>query len=77
VKISTTWTAFEAAGRDKMKAVAGHETYTLTPEQVKAWKTATEPLHKQWADAVTKAGGNPDALYKEFEADVAKAGAGF
>ena len=77
VKISTTWTAFEAAGRDKMRAVPGHEVYTLTPEQVKAWKTATEPLHKHWADAVTKAGGNPDALYKEFEASIAKYGAGF
>ena len=27
VKISKPWTAFESAGRDKMKAVAGHETY--------------------------------------------------
>ncbi len=68
---------FEAAGRDKMRAVPGHEVYTLTPEQLKAWKTATAPLHKQWADAVTKAGGDPDALYKEFQADVDKYKAGF
>ena len=77
VKISTTWTAFEAAGRDKMRAVPGHETYTLTPDQVKAWKTATEPLHKQWADAVTKAGGSPDALYKEFQGILEQNQAGF
>jgi TRAP-type C4-dicarboxylate transport system substrate-binding protein len=77
VKISKPWTDFEAAGRGKMKALAGHETYSLTPEQVKAWKTATEPLHKQWADAVAKTGADPAALDKEFQADVAKAGAGF
>jgi TRAP-type C4-dicarboxylate transport system substrate-binding protein len=77
VKISAPWTAFESAGRDKMKAVSGHETYALTPDQLTAWKTAVEPLHKQWADAVTKAGGDPDVLYKEFQADIAKAGAGF
>jgi TRAP-type C4-dicarboxylate transport system substrate-binding protein len=77
VKISKPWTDFEAAGRGKMKALAGHETYALTPEQVKAWKTATEPLHKQWADAVAKTGADPVALDNEFQADVAKAGAGF
>jgi len=77
VKVSKPWNDFEAAGRAKMKALAGHETYSLTPEQVKAWKTATEPLRKQWADAVTKTGADPAALDKEFQADVAKAGAGF
>jgi hypothetical protein len=34
------------------------------------------PLKKQWADAVTKAGGNPDEIYKELEAETAKNGAG-
>jgi TRAP-type C4-dicarboxylate transport system substrate-binding protein len=77
VKVSSPWNKFEAAGRDKMKAASGHEVYTLTPDQVKAWKTATQPLHKQWADAVTKAGGNPDALYKEFQESLAKNSAGF
>ena len=55
VKISRPWTDFEAAGCGKKKALAGHETYSLTPEQVKAWKTATQPLHEQWA-GVAKAG---------------------
>lgn len=77
VKVSSPWNKFEAAGRDKMKAAAGHEVYTLTPDQVKAWKTATQPLQKQWADAVTKGGGNADALYKEFQESLAKNGAGF
>ena len=69
VKVTSPWYDFEAAGRAKMKAAAGHEVYALTPDQLKAWKTATAPLQKQWADAVAKTGGNPDALYKEFQAD--------
>jgi TRAP-type C4-dicarboxylate transport system substrate-binding protein len=77
VKVSSPWNKFEAAGRDKMKAAAGHEVYALTPDQVKAWKTATAPLQKQWADAVTKGGGNADALYKEFQDSLAKNSAGF
>jgi TRAP-type C4-dicarboxylate transport system substrate-binding protein len=77
VKVSSPWNTFEAAGRAKMKAAAGHEVYALTPDQVKAWKTATAPLQKQWADAVTKGGGNADALYKEFQDSLAKNGAGF
>ena len=36
-----------------------------------------EAAQKQWGDAVAKGGGNADALYKEFEASIAKHGAGF
>ena len=77
VKLSSPWTEFEAAGRDKMKKTAGHEVYELTPDQVKAWKTAVQPLQKQWADAVTKAGGNADEIYKALEASIAQYKAGF
>ena len=77
VKLSSPWTEFEAAGRDKMKNMAGHEVYELTPDQVKAWKTAVQPLQKQWADAVAKAGGNADEIYKALEASIASYKAGF
>src|ERR1700754_4643615 len=77
VKISTTWTAFEAAGRDKMKAVPGHEGYALRPDELKQRQAAVAPLQKAWAEAVKKGGGDPDAIYKDFQASVAKYGAGF
>ena len=77
VKLSSPWHDFEAAGRDKMKAAAGHEVYALTPDQLEAWKASVAPLQKAWAEAVKKAGGDPAALYKDFEATVAKYGAGF
>ena len=77
VKVSSPWTEFEAAGRGKMKAAAGHEVYELTPDQLKAWKLAAQPMQKQWADAVTKAGGIADEIYKALEASIAHYKAGF
>ncbi len=77
VKLSSPWHDFEAAGRGKMKAAAGHEVYALAPDQLKAWQASAVPLRKAWSDAVTKGGGNADAIHKEFEASIAKYGAGF
>ena len=76
VKLASPWADFEAAGLPKMKALSGHEVYPLTADQLKAWKTAAAPLQKQWADAVAKAGGNPDQIWKEFEDSIKKYGAG-
>src|SRR5215471_10223523 len=76
LKIASPFADFERAGRPKMLAAPGHEVYPLTPDQLKAWKAVVAPLQKQWADAVTKAGGNPYEIYKELEAQIAKNGAG-
>src|SRR5258708_9260025 len=76
VKLTSPWHDFEAGGRAKMLAASGHEVYPLTPDQLNAWKAVVAPLKKQWAEAVTKAGGNPDEIYKELEASIAKYGAG-
>ena len=77
VKLASPWADFEAAGLPKMKALAGHETYALTDDQVKAWKTAAAPLQKQWAEAVAKAGGKAEEIWKDLEANLAKYSAGF
>jgi len=77
VKLSSPWHDFEAAGKAKMKALPDHEVYALTPDQLKQWQAAVAPLQKAWAEAVKKAGGDPDAIYKDFQATVAKYGAGF
>ena len=77
VKVASPWPDFEAAGRAKMTALPGHEVYALTPDQLKAWKAARGAAAEAWAEAVKKAGGDPDALYKDFQATVAKYGAGF
>ena len=74
---SADWTDFEAAGRGKIKAMADHEVYAITPEQVGLWRQAAEPLNKSWADGVKKAGVDPDAAMTEFKAQLATFKAAF
>jgi hypothetical protein len=50
-----------------VKAEPGHEVYTITDAQLGEWKKSAEPLEKQWADNVRKAGGDPDAIMKELK----------
>jgi TRAP-type C4-dicarboxylate transport system substrate-binding protein len=76
-KVAGPWADFEAAGRDKMKKASGKEVYPLTPEQLAAWKKSVEPLTSNWADAVKKAGGNPDQIRADLQAALGKYHAGF
>ena len=76
-KVSSSWTDFEAAGRVRMKALPGHEVYSLTPEQTAAWKATVTPLTKSWAEGVTKAGGDPVAIDAALHAQLTQYGAGF
>jgi TRAP-type C4-dicarboxylate transport system substrate-binding protein len=75
-KVSDPWTDFEANGRVKMKALPGHEVYPLTPEQLAQWKSAVKPLHDSWAEAVKKAGGDPDKIDADLQAALKKYDAG-
>ena len=75
-KVAGPWADFEAAGREKIKAMAGHETYKLEPAQLEAWKKTTEPLRERWAADVKKAGGDADAVWKDLQAKIFDAGAG-
>ena len=56
----------------KVKAEPGHEVYTITDAQLDEWKKSAEPLEKQWADNVRKAGGDPDAIMKELKQSLAQ-----
>ena len=55
----------------------GHDVYPISNEQLAEWKKAAEPLEKSWADNVTKAGGDPDAIMKELKASMAKYNAAY
>jgi len=70
-KVAGPWADFEHNGIAKLKA-EGHDVYTITPAQLAEWRKAAEPLEKTWASNVQKAGGNPDAIMKEFKAELAK-----
>ncbi len=76
-KVAGPWADFEAAGRDKMKALAGHEVFQLTPDQLAAWKTTVEPLQKSWATDAAKAGIDPAVAMSELKATLAQYHAGF
>src|SRR6266436_3048882 len=71
-RVGEPWGKFEDAGVDKVKAEAGHEVYTLTPEQTALWKKASEPLVKTWAEGVKKTGTDPDAAISELRAALAQ-----
>jgi TRAP-type C4-dicarboxylate transport system substrate-binding protein len=71
-KVAEPWADFEAGGRAKIRAESGHEVYTLTADQLAAWKKAAEPLQNAWADAVRKAGADPDAVMKELKGELSK-----
>ena len=71
-RVGEPWGKFEDAGVDKIKAEAGQEVYKLTPEQTAAWKKASEPLFKTWADGVKKTGIDADAAMTELKASLAK-----
>ena len=70
-RIGGDWAVMESAGRDKIKA-AGHDVYPLTKEQLAAWRKAAEPLHAEWAAAVTKAGYDPKKVYGDLLEEINK-----
>jgi TRAP-type C4-dicarboxylate transport system substrate-binding protein len=72
-KIASPWADFEHAGHAKLEAMAGHEVYKLTPDQVGAWHKAAEPLKAKWASQVK--GVDPDVVYGELVAELKKRGA--
>jgi TRAP-type C4-dicarboxylate transport system substrate-binding protein len=76
-KVSDPWNDFEANGRTKMKALAGHEVYALGADELAQWKKAVEPLRASWVEGVKKAGGDADKIENELKAELAKYGAGF
>lgn len=76
-KVAGSWIDFEAAGRTRMRGLAGHEVYKLTAEQSAEWRKAAEPLTASWADSVRKVGIDPDAAMAGLRENLAKYGAGF
>ena len=72
-KIASPWADFEHAGHDKIAAMPGHEIYSLTPDQIAAWRKAAEPLKAKWAAQVK--GADPDTVYNELVAELKKRGA--
>jgi TRAP-type C4-dicarboxylate transport system substrate-binding protein len=63
-KVATPFADFEHAGHAKLTAEAGHDAYTLTQDQIGAWRAAAEPLTAKWAAKVD----NADAVMADLKA---------
>jgi TRAP-type C4-dicarboxylate transport system substrate-binding protein len=77
LKIATPWAEFESGGRAKIKALAGHEVYALTPEELAAWRKSAEPIVAEWEASVRKAGQDPKAIFDDLRETVAQHGAAY
>ena len=71
-KVAAPWADFEAGGRAKIKAEAGHEVYALTSDQLAQWRKAAEPLEAKWAAGVRAVGVDPAQAMGELKAELKK-----
>jgi TRAP-type transport system periplasmic protein len=72
LKVTTPWTAFEFAGRDKLRKEPGHEVYKISDADLALWRKAVEPLTAKWAEGARKAGVDPEKTLAELKAELAK-----
>ena len=64
-------------GIAKLTAEPGQEVYPISDAQLDLWKAAAVPVVKTWSDAVKKTGNDPDAILKDFRADLTKYNSGY
>ena len=77
LRIAIPQAEFENCGHAKLGALADHEVYGLSADQVAAWRKATAPLETKWSDSVKKAGADPKSVLDGLKASLAKFGAAF
>jgi TRAP-type C4-dicarboxylate transport system substrate-binding protein len=72
-RIATEWAQRDFDARKQVTALKdGRTIYSITPQQVALWRKAAEPLKKQWADEVARAGYNADQVWDELIAALKK-----
>jgi len=74
-KFMAAWNQQETDGRAELKAKSGHVYYPISDKFLADMKAAAEPVKKEWADSVRKAGYDADAIWASLEAAVKKYGA--
>jgi len=66
-RIATEWAQRDFDAHKQVSAMKdGRTIYSITPQQVALWRKASEPLKKQWAEEVAKAGYNADQVWAEL-----------
>jgi TRAP-type C4-dicarboxylate transport system substrate-binding protein len=77
VRLAAPWAKWEAEGRIKIKALAGHEVYDLSPDQLAQWQKAAGPIRDKWADSVRKAGYDPTEVMNNLTTALKRSNAAF
>ena len=49
----------------------------LTPAQLAEWKQSAAPLHAAWARGVKRVGLDPNQVYAQLQAEIARHHAGY
>jgi TRAP-type C4-dicarboxylate transport system substrate-binding protein len=76
-KFAGPWIDYEAAGKEKLRAVSGREMYGISAGQTEEWKKSADFLYKQWNEDVRKVGGDPDTIMKELKSAMNEFKGGF
>jgi TRAP-type C4-dicarboxylate transport system substrate-binding protein len=73
-RIASEWAQRDFDARRQVIAAKdpGRTIYAINPQQVAQWRKAAEPLRKQWAEEVSKAGYNPEQVWAELIASLKK-----
>jgi len=74
-KVGAAWGDEEDSGQAKLQA-AGHNIVKITPDQLKAWKQAVEPINAQWVAAANKAGYDGAKALEALRQELKTRGAG-
>ena len=77
LKVATPWAEFEAGGREKIKALPGHELEPLSPDQLAAWRKSAEPVEGNWEASVRKANEDPKAIFEDLRKTLAEYKSGY
>jgi TRAP-type C4-dicarboxylate transport system substrate-binding protein len=62
-RFASAWNKMEADGRGTLAAKPGHVLYKPSDKFMSDVRAAVDPVKKEWADSVRKAGYDPDALW--------------
>lgn len=67
VQVVAPWAEAAQAARRQLLSAPGHEVYALTPEQIGAWRAATQSLQESWALNTRRAGIDPGSAMKDLK----------
>ena len=76
-RVATPWAKWEAEGRTKIKAMPGHDVYSLSATELDEWKAAANQIRGKWAEGVTKAGSDPGKVMDSLQGTLKRNSAAF